>query len=237
MRPMPGLAAATLCLGVLGSCADDVPESEEADFVVLVDNGTDDTDMIEGEPGAYAMTARGSGTPPHAVIDVPEGFSNFGFFAVWPQGSEDNEDDDTFRSVAYWTVNGVYADPCRRTATAPEIGPTVDDLVAALVDQRHTEVTVDPEPVSLDGHDGVVLEVTVPDDVSRCDEDGRYVFWEGSPGDAHHQAPAGTTERLWVLDVDGQRVVLLTAATAVVPERDRDELTAIVESARFVEGE
>ena len=235
MRPIPGLAAATLCLGVLGGCAEDALESGEADFVVLVDNGTDDTDVIEGEPGAYAMTARGSGTTPHAVIDVPSGYANFGFFAVWPQASEDNEDDDTFRSVAYWTVNGVYADPCRRTATAPEIGPTVDDLVAALADQRHTEVTVDPEPVSLDGHHGVVLEVTVPDEVTRCDDDGRYVFWEGSPGDAHHQAPAGTTERLWILDVDGMRVVLVAAASANVPASDVSELAAMVESVRFVE--
>jgi hypothetical protein len=234
MTPIPGLAAATLCLGVLGSCADGAPGAEEADFVVLVDNGTDDTDMIEGEPGAYAMTARGSGTPPHAVIDVPSGYANFGFFAVWPQSSED---DDTFRSVSYWTVNGVYADPCRRTATAPEIGPAVDDLVAALADQRRTEVTVEPAQASLDGHDGVVLEVTVPDDVSRCDEDGRYVLWEGSPGDAHHQAPAGTTERLWILDVDGQRVVLVAAASANVPASDVSELTAMVASVRFVEPE
>jgi hypothetical protein len=90
--------------------------------------------------------------------------------------------------------------------------------------------------VTLDGHDGVLVSVTVPEDldVSRCTE-GRYVFWQGSPGDAHHQAPVGTTERLWILDVDGQRVVLGAAATAGVPDREVAELTAMVESVEFVE--
>ena len=96
MRTIPGLAAATLCLAVLGSCADDAPVSEEADYEVLVDNDTDDTDMILGEPGAYAMTARGSGKPPYAVIHVPAGYANFGSFAVWPQP---NENDDTRRAA------------------------------------------------------------------------------------------------------------------------------------------
>ena len=238
MRTIPCLAAATLCLGVLGSCADDAPPPEEADYVVLVDNGTDDTDMILGKPGAYAMTARGSGRPPYAVIDVPGGYANFGSFAVWPQPreDEDEEEDDTFSTVEYWTVHGVYKDPCRWEGPAPEIGPTVDDLVEAVSQQRHTVMTSGPQPVTLDGHDGVRLTVAVPDDLdgSRCTE-GRYMFWNGSPGDAHHQAPLGTTEQWWILDVDGQRVVLGTAATEGVPESDVDELTAMVESVRFME--
>jgi hypothetical protein len=61
------------------------------------------------------------------------------------------------------------------------------------------------------------------------------MLWQGSPGDAHHQAPVGTTEQLWILDVDGQRVVLGAAAAAGVPESDVAELSAMVESVRFVE--
>ena len=63
------------------------------------------------------------------------------------------------------------------------------------------------------------------------------MFWNGSPGDAHHQAPLGTTEEWWILDVVGQRVVLGTAATEGVPQSDVDELTAMIESVRFVEAE
>src|SRR5215218_6050849 len=52
-------------------------------FVVLLDDDAD-PDQIEGEPGSYAMTARGATEAPWAVVDVPAGFTNFGFFAVWP---------------------------------------------------------------------------------------------------------------------------------------------------------
>ena len=236
MNASTGALSLMLGLVLFGGCADDSPDPETPDFVVLADGGTEEADMIEGEPGAYGLTPRGTSTAPYAVIDVPGGYSNFGLWAVWPLGLEDAEDDSQFSTVEYWAVHGVYDDPCRWEGAAPEIGPNVDDLVVALSDQRYTEVTAGPEPVNLDGHDGVLLSVAVPADldVSRCTE-GRYMFWQGSPGDAHHQAPVGTTEQMWILDVDGQRVVLGTAATAGVPESDVAELTAMVESVRFVE--
>jgi hypothetical protein len=225
----------SLVLVLLCGCAGEGTDPQSPDFVVLVDDGTEDADMIEGKPGAYALTARGTSAAPYAVIDVPGGYASFGHWAVWPL---DGGEDDEFRTVEYWVVHGVYDDPCRWKGAAPEIGPTVDDLVVALSAQRHTQVTAAPEPVTLGGHDGVLVSVSVPPDLkhSRCTE-GRYMFWQGSPGDAHHQAPVGTTERLWILDVDGQRVVLGAAATARVSENEVAELTAMVESVRFAETE
>jgi hypothetical protein len=222
-----------LGLVLLVGCADDGPDPETPEFAVLADDGTEEQDMIEGEPGAYALTPRGTSAAPYAVIEVPSGYASFGSWAVWPRNIAES---DPFQTVEYWVVHGVYDDPCRWEGAAPEIGFTVDDLVTALSAQRYTEVTAGAARVNLGGHDGVLLSLTVPADldVSRCTE-GRYMFWQGSPGDAHHQAPVGTTEQLWILDVDGQRVVLGTAATAGVPESDVAELTAMVESVRFVE--
>ena len=212
----------------------DVSAADADDYVLLLDDDAD-PDQIRGEAGTYALTARGAAAP-LAVLDVPPGYSNFGHFAVWPQADEDDRSDDTFSTVEYWTVHGVYEDPCRWEGAAPEIGATVDDLVEAVSEQRYTAVPTGPEPVTLDGYDGVRLTARVPADLdaSRCTE-GRYMFWNGSPGDAHHQAPVGTTEVWWILDVDRQRVVLGTAATEGVSESDVDELTAMVESVRFVE--
>lgn len=111
----------------------------------------------------------------------------------------------------------------------------MDDLVTALTAQRRTEVS-EPAPVSLDGHDGVTLELDVPNNlaIEVCDE-GRYMFWEGSPGDAHHQTESNAIERLWILDVAGQRVVLVALVDPEVTEQDVEALTAMVESVRFVE--
>jgi len=227
---------------VLSGCADDVKARAEdstppdvAEYVVLLDDDSD-PDQVQGAPGAYAFSARGSGTPPLAVMDVPEGFSNFGFWMVWPLDSgSQGGDGSPLRAVQYWTVNGVYTDPCRRAGTAPEIGPGVDDLVTALTAQRRTQVT-EPVPVSLGGHEGVTLELDVPDSLAleRCTE-GRYMFWEGSPGDAHHQTESEAVERLWVLNVAGQRVVLAALVDPDVPKADVEALTAMVESVRFAE--
>ncbi len=169
-------------------------------------------------------------------MEVPEGFSNFGFWMVWPsEYASPSGDSPPLRAVQYWTVNGVFADPCRWAGAAREIGPGVDDFVTALSAQRRTEVS-DASPVSLDGHEGVTLEIRVPDDLEMdaCDE-GRYMFWEGSPDDAQHQTESDAAERLWIVDVDGQRVVLALLLDPEVPEQDVDDLTATVESVRFID--
>ena len=138
--------------------------------------------------------------------------------------------------MQYWTVHGVHHNPCRSMGGVPRIGDSVDDLADALAAQKMTAATA-PEPVSLDGHDGVYLELTMPTDVnfSRC-EQGYFILWEGRPNDAHHTTQErGMVERLWILDVDGDRVVLATLASPGITKVETDELTAMAESARFVE--
>ena len=108
-------------------------------------------------------------------------------------------------------------------------------LVAALSAQRTTR-TSKPVPVTLDGHHGSYLELTVPATVrvARC-ADGYFMPWEGKPADAQHSVETpGTVEHLWILDVDGQRVVLDAIAAPEVTPAEVDELTAMVESVEFV---
>lgn len=203
------------------------------DYVLLLDDDTD-PDQMEGKSGSYAFTARGEGEPPLAVADVPAGYTNFGFFAIWPVDSADES--EPFRAIQYWTVHAVSENPCRASEGATEIGGAVDDLAAALGAQKLTTATA-PEPVTLDGHDGVYLELTVPTglDFSRC-QLGYFILWEGKPGDAHHTAGSpGLVERLWILDVDGERVVLAVLTADGTKSADTDELVAAVESVRFVD--
>jgi len=211
--------------------SDHARATAEPSYVALLDDDTR-PDQVRGEPGTYAFTARGADTPPLAVIDVPAGYSNFGFFAVWP-GERSTE---PFRAVQYWTVHGVFRDPCHRSGSAPESGTSVEDLASALGAQRRSVVS-DPEAISLDGHDGLYLELRVPSeiDLDRC-ADGYYMFWEGKPGDAPHTAASpGSVERVWLLDVDGHRVALAAIAEPGVPLAQRRELTAMIKSVRFVE--
>jgi hypothetical protein len=95
--------------------------------------------------------------------------------------------------------------------------------------QRLTTAT-DPVPVAVDGHDGLYLELSTPADLdyATCQKDG-LVAWD----DATAWAEPGVT-RLWILDVDGQRVVLtLNGEPTKATER---VFTGMVRSAEFVEG-
>lgn len=233
------------CGILLAACSDDVSlpagtsTPTDADAYVLLLDDDSQPDQVVGRPGAYALTARGAGSPPLAVLDVPAGYSNFGFFGLWPAGSGDEDPaspGDPFRAVNYWTVHGVFANPCdRHHRSAPEVGDSVEDLAAALEAQDLTSTT-QPVPVSLDGHDGLYLELTVSPHVSfeTCDI-GYFTLWEAEPGDAQHASESpGTVERLWILDIDGERAVLLAATAPGVSRARTEELTDMIESVEFV---
>lgn len=99
--------------------------------------------------------------------------------------------------------NWLYSDPCVPDDNLnPDIpvGPTVDDLVTALVDHPLLDVTT-PVDVTLAGYSGKYLDLQVPDDISEC---FRY-----RPIDVHIYAQGpGHRWHMWVLDVGGVRVLI-----------------------------
>lgn len=121
----------------------------------------------------------------------------------------------------------LYEDPCRTDATTSEwpeipVGPTVNDFSEAVAAHPLLDVTT-PTDVTLAGHPGTYLELQVPDDISMC---GVYRPWEPwyfaqAPGERWH---------LWILDVDGVRVVVQSIESAATTATRRAELQAIVDS-------
>ncbi len=222
------LAITALALALAG-CAEDSTEAAN-DYTVLLND-----DDIQGKAGRYALTARAGFAAPLAVVDVPAGYAGFGIFALWP---EDDGTDRPFSGLNYWGVHAVYQQPCRAAQGATPPSDSVEELAEALVNQKSTSA-LKPVPVTLDRHDGLYLELTMPTDVDfdGCEE-GYFTLWQGSPGDKHHfvQDP-GLVERLWILDVDGDRVVLSTLAAPGVPQHQVKELTAMVESVQFVQAD
>ncbi len=227
-------------LFVLAGCseepvADDGEPQDEPSYTTLIDSDAD-PDQIEGEPGHYAMTARGhEESAPLAVVDVPAGFTNFGAFAMWPQEVA-AEIGEPYQAIQYWTVYGVHPDPCRHRGAAPELGGSVVDLAGALETQRVTTMSSVPQQVSLDGHDAVYVEVTIPStiDFGRCGE-GYLQVWDGVENDSQHAWNAPGLDRLWIVDVDGVRVVLLASTSPDATDAQADALEDIITSVRFVE--
>jgi hypothetical protein len=204
------------------------PTDGSADFTVLSPQADGSLPL---EPGRYALRPNGLPGLPFAVIEVPKGFVGLGgvFLLAY-----DPPPDDPFRAVGYWTVAGVFKDPCAARGLH-DPGPSVDDLADALAAQRLTSTT-EPVPVSVGGHQGIYLELTHPTDVAydSC-RDADLDIWDSSPGGSRHIDIPGLVDRLWILDVEGERAVLSTAAGPGVTRHQVRELSAIIESTRFVE--
>jgi hypothetical protein len=131
--------------------------------------------------------------------------------------------------VGFYVGGSLFSDPCLTVEAEAEpdadipVGPTVDDLVTALVDHPSLDVT-DPVDVTLAGYSGTYLDLTVPDDISEC---ARY-----RPMDVGHIYAQGPGQRwhMWILDVDGTRVLVETNDYPGTPPERLAEEQAIIES-------
>ena len=112
------------------------------------------------------------------------------------------------------------------------VGPTVDDLVAALrANENYTSTA--PSPVTIDGYAGQELELQLPDDpFTKCDneagDDSGHAFVFAGPG-LSAQGPANRWH-LYILDVDGTRLIAVILSYAKTPQADLDLARHIIET-------
>jgi len=244
---LPLLAAASL---LLTACSDDTstatpPESSSTPSSTTPSSGATDgiTDvgpswkLLSDEPddvplaaGAYGLIANGmSGLV--VVVQAPEGYRSFEGLTLTT--------DDPGQAMGYLTADRVPPDPCGSKGhdkydAAVDPGPSVEDLAEALVAQKGA-ATSEPDPVTVDGHRGLYLTYQVAKgiDVTKCAARAFDIFSTG-PGfwwlGASRERAA-----IWILDVDGERLVLAWTAEPGVTRAQMREMTRMVESARFVE--
>jgi hypothetical protein len=119
----------------------------------------------------------------------------------------------------------LYSDPCHSTPP-PDIavGPTADDFANSLRAHRHLNATA-PVDATLAGYAGKYVDLEMPSDIVRC-SDGQIYPWE--PG-LYAQGP-NQRWHLWILDVQGVRVVIQSMDYASTPRKQQAELNAIVDS-------
>jgi hypothetical protein len=176
----------------------------------------------DGPPGRYMQVE----------ITVPPDWQAMGGGSVLvPSGVGSADGPDGAGFEIGWTDPwaGLHSDPCLPVAhRTPDIavGPTVDDFVDAVMAHPALDVT-EPVEVELGGYRGQFLTLTTPSDISGCKD---WRPWE--PGIYAH-GPSNIWN-LWVIDVDGYRMIVLAFDFAATPLRVRAELRAMVESIRFV---
>jgi hypothetical protein len=160
---------------------------------------------------------------PDALIEIPSGFDDDG--VGWYVVSHDN---DAFFGL--WTVGQVQRDACLEPLNDDVTpGPSAEDLAEALVAQTSTSAAA-PKPVTLAGYGGLYVELASPNDLSTCDPEPG--LW-GDPG-ARGIYSAGQVDRVWILDVAGQRLVIDAAHGPTASRSEIDNLTSMVESLEFV---
>jgi hypothetical protein len=132
--------------------------------------------------------------------------------------------------LGFWVVSNVYADACDPAGEVnPPIGPGVEDLAAALTSlPRHSATT--PRSVSIGGQPATYLELTAAAELGPCALPG---FRAWTTGADVRDSPPGERNRLWILEIDGVRLMVDMAIPATAGAEDVAELEAVVESLRF----
>jgi hypothetical protein len=177
------------------------------------------------ESGAYVVD---SPFPARLTFTLPDGWEKIvsGREAVAACGGSSPPG----TCIGFWMADNVAVDACDPSSgqAFPQVGPTVDDLAASLAANQAIEST-DPAPVTVSGFDGVYLEVEAPDAESICTL-APMLYWTG--GGSERSLLAGERTELWILDVDGARVVIEAAHSrgGETTEQDLSELQEIIAS-------
>ena len=164
-------------------------------------------------------------------LTVPPGWeAQMGATVIAPP-SGSTEGPDGAGLVIGWTTPtaGFYTDPCQPAShLEPQIlvGSSVDDFVHAAI--SHPSLGVDESSeVELGGYRGSYLQLRAPSDISGCHD------WR--PFDPGIVAEGGDNLwKIWVIDVDGLRMIVLTEQFPGTPADITAELETMVESVRFV---
>jgi hypothetical protein len=188
------------------------------------------------EPPASAMSAGPYAVGPGRVrltddqwtlgVTVPAGWSHSDLGLITKDYGP--TDVDAGPALVLWNITGTFVDPCTDHTRKPEPSG-VDGLVADLADQPGT--TAGPiTDVIVDGYAGKSVELTVTTDITTCGT-GTDGFWLwASPGDRRYVQGTNEMNRMYVLDVDGERLTFDARIPAITTAADRAELEAVIAS-------
>ena len=164
--------------------------------------------------GTYTL---GDGFPVGITFEVPEGWVSCSAGPVDQGVCKLSTDTEPGSGVGFLIVDNVVADPCgpSNELLDPPVGPSVDDLVAAISSLEGFEATA-PLDLTVDGFNGKQFTLTAPA-TEGCG--GTWATESRTNG-------VGPSEinLLRILDVDGVRVVITAAHS---PEASAEQVSAL----------
>lgn len=126
--------------------------------------------------------------------------------------------------LGFATVDNTFVDPCAAEPVLrdPVIGPTVEDLVTALEGLPGIEVSP-PTDVSVAGFAGKQMELTALDGACSA-----ALLWHLQPMD--DAGPLEAHARVWIVDVRGERLVIIAQDRPGANASAIGEMQAMVDS-------
>lgn len=182
------------------------------------------------DPGTYVMTA----TPASVVFTVPaDGWISE---SNATQISKNVNDDRRALSIRPQIVTHVYGDACKDGGTLSPVGPTADDLVNALLEQRSLDASA-PREVEIGGYPARRLDLSIPPDLAteECGHPGLIRVWADAAEDdffAFRVENFGSA-RVYVVDVDGEPMAITANHGDEASASEITELDAILDSIRI----
>jgi hypothetical protein len=180
------------------------------------------------EPGAYVFKTLDYNFDASYRIsmDLMDGYAGNDSYVVL--GTDEGQ------GTSAWIVGNVYDESChwRGTLLDPPIDSSVDGLVAGLASQNGPHASA-PTDVTLDGFTGKFIELTVPARIDLADcHNGQFRTWIDPAGGGRWLEP-GQRDLLWIVDVEGSRLVIDAALGPETTQQDRADRIQMVESIRI----
>lgn len=179
--------------------------------------------------GRYRVLGAGIG-PIEVSVEVPAGWSSSAnWVVIGPLGNDEPDG----MAIRFYTIPNLAANPLSRADgnLDPPVGPAVDDLVQAIV--THPGWTAsESTDITIDGHAGQLVSITIPLDAELPADGTFYLSTDPSGGGIWGWAP-GQTFDWYIVDVDGQRLII---DAFHYPDTSAEDLTAqraVVESVQF----
>jgi hypothetical protein len=172
-------------------------------------------------PGTYVID---DPFPVRATIEVPDGWES----CIWGPHELGPCASSYGRGVALYIVDNVVADPCdpSRAQLDPPVGPSVDDLVAAISALPGFDAT-EPIAINVDGFSGQQFELTAP-----ASPGCNLATW--STKERVNGMSPSEVNLIRIVDVDGVRVLIAAAyQPATTTPQQLDELRQVMDSIRI----
>lgn len=180
-------------------------------------------------PGNYSL----ADFPARISFDIPAAEAPAGWFGCSPSSVEQavcyttDADSDRYAALTFQIVDNVRTPPCSDQDNAelldPPVGPSVDDLVAAISNLEGYEATP-AEDISMSGFSGKEFTLT-------AEQHGCGATW--STTDRVTGMGADEINRLRVLDVNGERVLIASAYGSDTPQAEIAAVEQVLDSVQI----